>query len=286
MHGAISTARAETISFGEMVEQFRLVEYFAEAGERASGKPLTGLSGRASGAPATPLQVVHQGIKIVALAPAEGVTFDVPLTDGEAGLKNLSRALDFIYRRSPFNVDRLKFLQTVGNVFMIYDPNFPIERRHMGRFGLFKTIPPQSIKREKGGNGRNGKDYVMYVGRHGINWPIQELAGIIIHELVGHGIQHYRGRLSRLPDLDMECEAWLYHEKAHQDFKVDKRSRNMVNFRQNLEFKNCAGFKRFMRKNFPGKLGLWEDLNPDAPRLLEIFEIYAKSLLRPESRTK
>ncbi|HIN91884.1 MAG TPA: hypothetical protein EYM99_03580 [Alphaproteobacteria bacterium] len=224
-------------------------------------------------------RTIFRGIKIVALPPETGAYFDVALTGGTEGIIKLEATLDFIYQRSPYNAERIRFLLNGGNVLAIYDPNFPKERLHKGLFGLFNGRLPNIINNGKSGNGR--KNYVMIVGRHGINWPVQELAGIIVHELVGHGTQHYRGQLGLLPQLDAECEAWLYHEKANQDFGVNKRSRYMVTFRRNLEFKYCVGFKSFMKDRLRDEYKLWDALNPGVPRLLELFEVYENSLFTP-----
>jgi hypothetical protein len=221
-------------------------------------------------------QTVYRGIKIVALPPETGAHFDVSLTRGVVGIRKLEVALDFIYQKSSYNAERISFLQRAGNVFVLYDPNFPKERLHKGMFGLFVNKLPNFINAGKGENGR--KNYVMVVGRHGNNWPVRELAGIIVHELVGHGTQHYRGRLSQMLQIDAECEAWLYHERANQDFGVNKRSRFMVTFRRNLEMKYCVNFKSYMKNRLPAELGIWESLNPSVPRLLQMFEVYEKSL--------
>ena len=87
-------------------------------------------------------------------------------------------------------------------------------------------------------------------------------------------MQYSRGRLIGLRELDAECEAWLYELNAYQDFKVDKFSREMIEFRQELEEFNCDDFKRYMRDHRPSEMKLWDDLDVDVPRLLDIFEDY------------
>ena len=73
------------------------------------------------------------------------------------------------------------------------------------------------------------------VGRYGAKWPARELAAVLAHELVGHGMQQYRGRMEHVRTIDLECEAYLYEEQAYQDLGLDKRSSEMIKFRQALE---------------------------------------------------
>jgi len=115
---------------------------------------------------------------------------------------------------------------------------------------------------------------VKLVGRHGVKWPADELAAVLAHELVGHGIQQQRGRLSKIRELDAECEASLYEEIVNQDLGLDKHSREMVAFRQALENHWCTDFKAYLRAQRPSAMTLWNAIDPDVPKLLAVFEAY------------
>ena len=119
--------------------------------------------------------------------------------------------------------------------------------------------------------------FISVVGRHGIKHSTAELAGTIVHELAAHGIQHLQGRDKGRRRLDIECEAFLYQLGAFQDFEMDKFSRYMIIFRKQLRNFNCDDFRRYMQKHKPDYLGLWDQLNVDVPRLLDMFEEYEKS---------
>ena len=48
----------------------------------------------------------------------------------------------------------------------------------------------------------------------------------------------------------------------------------MIEFRQQLEEIHCDDFKRHMREHHPSQMSLWDALNVDLPRLLDVFEDY------------
>ena len=112
------------------------------------------------------------------------------------------------------------------------------------------------------------------IGRHGVKWPQDELTATMTHELVGHGVQHQRDRLTRVRPIDAECEAYLYEETANQDLALGKHSREMVGFRRMLEERWCADFKAYQRSHQPKSLKLWDVLNPNIPKLFKLFEAY------------
>ncbi len=78
--------------------------------------------------------------------------------------------------------------------------------------------------------------------------------------------------------MDIECEAWMYQERAHQDFGLDKRSTEMIRFQQLLAF-NCKEFIEFLGRTDPKGRQQWKKLNPDIPALLAKFETYRAELL-------
>ena len=55
----------------------------------------------------------------------------------------------------------------------------------------------------------------------------------------------------RMRPLDRECEAWLYEEQAYQDLGVDKTSKPMIEFRKQLEQRECSDFRRYQAARVP-----------------------------------
>ena len=76
----------------------------------------------------------------------------------------------------------------------------------------------------------------------------------------------------------MECAANLYKEKFNQDIGIDKNTKEVIESRQALEEQWCSDFKRHMRQHTPSLMNLWDVLNPDVPRLLEVFNDYVNDL--------
>ncbi len=87
------------------------------------------------------------------------------------------------------------------------------------------------------------------------------------------------GRIATSRVLDLECEAYLYQERAYQDLGVPKQTRAIVLFRRQMEDRYCADFRAYMRARMPGKLALWDALNPDVPALLALFGDYRRTLV-------
>ena len=48
----------------------------------------------------------------------------------------------------------------------------------------------------------------------------------------------------------------------------------MVQVRHSMEWRFCGDFKTYARKFHPEADALWNRVNPDVPRLLDIFEAY------------
>lgn len=216
------------------------------------------------------LQREHKGITLLALKADPNKTYDTSLLPGGQALKNLAGALDRLTAKSPLSRRRLNDLKKSGEVRLVYLPG-DLNPSSTGGMTLAAFLPDflqDPKKRDR------KKVFLVVVGRHGIKWPVDELAAILAHELIGHGVQHWRGRLTNIRVLDAECEAHLYQESASQDLGLDKRGREMVSFRQALEEHWCADFKIYLRAHQPKKMALWDTLNPDVPKLLAAFETY------------
>ena len=221
-----------------------------------------------------PPQLDHRGMVLAAIPPpptaADG---DTSLVGPSEGLESLRAALDALYSRSPFSAAALETLKANGNVFVLYQPQFPETTNNLHDLSIAGFYPEYFQKEENG-----TKDFVVAVGRHGIKWPTEELAAVLVHELVGHGIQHLEGRLEFVREIDLECEAMLYMERFYQDARIDKFAGDIIRFRKALEQHWCSDFRRHMREHTPEMMALWDVLNPDVVRLLAAFETYVAGL--------
>lgn len=208
----------------------------------------------------------YDGMELVALPPEPGADYDTPILDPGAGIGNLVAALDALYRDSPASVAAIEAIKRDADVTIVYAAAYPPSR----------SMRALNVARFSPGDGGGTPNFTVIIGRHGIKWPPKALAGAIAHELVGHAAQHLAGRHLTLRAFDAECEAMLLQERAHQDLGIDKLSRLMIQVRHSMEWRFCGDFKTYARKFHPGADGLWNRLNPDVPRLLDIFDIYVR----------
>jgi len=224
-------------------------------------------------ASAAPVITEHRGIRmeavpngVAAVSAADPAHSVAP----EEALARLQEALDRIYGGSPLSASKIDQLKRNGRVVMIYDPAFPKERLASVTIAAF--FP--DYYQHQGAM----KDFIVVVGRYGIKWPRDKLAAIIVHELVGHGLQHLRGRTDRDRKIDRECEARLYEEAAYQDFRLPRATPQMIRFRKDMERNWCADFRLFMRRQKPQSMALWNYGTPKVPELLAVFEEYLAHL--------
>lgn len=226
-------------------------------------------SATAAGVPEGTLEEIHWGVALLSVPAQPGKRYDVSLMDKDQGLEKLKTAFNLIAVNSPYSQRQIQRLKDAGTVALVYDPNYP--PRTLDKIIAASFFPHYF---DPSGTNPGKRVFLAVVGRHGIKWPVKELAAVLAHELVGHGIQRLEGRIEGSRQLDTECEAWLYEELAYQDLKMDKKAKEMVQFRQELERIHCSDFKRYMAKTMPENLALWDVLNPDVPRLLSYFKIY------------
>ena len=215
------------------------------------------------------ITIAHKGIRFIAVQPPANARFDITTLPAEKALAKIVAALDGLYSRSPLCAIRIDKLKKSGRVEIRYDPTFPKSKfASLTVAGFFPRLEAD----------RKTKKYLAIVGRYGAKWPQRELTAVLAHELLGHGMQYFRGDHKRLRTIDLECEAYLYEEAAYQMLGFDKHSRTMIKFRKTLERKWCLPFRDYLRKYTPGKMALWERLNPDIGGLLEAFLGYLDHL--------
>jgi len=210
------------------------------------------------------------GISLIAITPSANKIFDVPIVTAKKALNKIKQALTLIEINSPFSKSQIELLKKNGPVIIVYDPRYPDKLSSMSsvKIALFS---PYHYNRKN--SYTKGHIFLVIVSRHGVKWPIKEFAAVMVHELVGHGIQHLNDSWGKMRLIDMECEAWLYEEMAYQNLKMNKFSNEMIDFKKQLE-KQCDSFLRYLRSNVPKGAALWDNLNPDVPRLLKHFAVY------------
>jgi hypothetical protein len=213
----------------------------------------------------------HRDATLMAVAPPPGVDFDIAVPDGRTAIARLGAALDALYEASPYSAAAIARLARHGQVAIVFDPAHPPQV-----VSNFTGVVLASFDANLFGDADDAsrRRFPVVVGRYLIKRSRQELAAVLAHELVGHGIQFLEGRMAGMDETDRECEANLYKEQVFQDFGADKRAADMVNFRQQLEWRWCAAFKRYMAAETPGRMTLWRRLDPDVPGLLEVFDGY------------
>lgn len=233
-----------------------------------AGALIVGAGPVIAGAGSETVRATSSGIELVARSVPVDADYEIGIIDPETGLANLRAALDILMSRSPTSAAAIDELVRGGSVTIVYDPRFP--RPTAGFSGLRLA----AFRYDGDADPTTPKRFPVVVGRHGVKWAPDALAFIIAHELVGHGLQHLRGRLGFMRELDSECEAYLYQEIAHQELGLDKRSREMIQFRNALERRWCSDFRRYLAAREPTAMTLWKTLDPDVPAILAAFERY------------
>jgi len=215
---------------------------------------------------------LHQDIVILGFPCPPNLIGSVETS--QKGVEKIIEALDLLAHDSPRSFAVIERLKKAGPVIIIYDPNYPAPGTNITTSQIALFLPTFIEQFDKNAK---GKQFTVIIGRDGMKWPVKELASVLVHELMGHGKQHLEERIDTMRVLDVECEAWLLEELAYQDFKLDKLSRDMVDFRQQLEKIHCSDFIRYMRKRLPDQASLWDVQNPDVMKLLKVFDGYIEA---------
>ena len=224
------------------------------------------------------VEFIDHGVHIAGKPLPAGVVFDIDVASPEEGADAVRKALDILYNGSPFTAQAIDKLKAAGRVVIIYDPVFP--KQELTKITIAAFLP--DFYQADG----NTKEFLAVVGRFGGKWSPRELAPVLAHELTGHGMQHLRGRLDHVREVDLECEAYLYQEKAYQDLGFNKDDREMIKFRQTLERYWCADFRTWQKTNRPKGVNFWNKLNPDIPKILEDYLAYIDALKESGVATK
>jgi len=223
-----------------------------------------------SAAMAKQVETSHRGMDLVG-TPLPDQAFDVSLRPVAPTLQTIKASLDEVYAASPFAASKIDKLKQEGRIQIIYDASFP--KRSLTNVTIAAFFPDFFKK------GTEKKDFVVVVGRYGAKWEPKELAAVMVHELVGHGLQHLRGHTKFMRNIDLECEAYLYQEQYYQAAKFDRATRDQVAFRDALTDKWCSDFRRYVRKTHPDKVTLWGPGPMQVPALLKLFPSYTQHLV-------
>lgn len=235
-----------------------------------------------NGGPGKPISSVHDGVKLIALPLPAGKSFSVPLVEANEAIARVRSALDLIVQKSPVSASGIDRLKRHGAVTIVYRPDFPDMKKDFAS-NKFANFLPLHSGTEKAPD--SGKGFLVVIGRHGIKRSKSQLAGTIVHELVGHGLQHLEDRMETMRRVDWECEARLHEELMYQNLALDKHSTEMISFRKHLE-NDCDGFARYLGKEDPTGFLYWERLNPDVPKLVKIHRNYLADLRRQGTMEK
>ena len=131
------------------------------------------LSARPVAYAAEPPQVVHKDLTLFAIPPKAGVTYDISIVGADKAIADIKKALDLLYRKSPFSVAAIKKLTKQGKVFLVYNPNFPEKVEDLTKIWAAAYFPDFF---KKYGGGPDGQFFLAAITRHGIKWPTPELA--------------------------------------------------------------------------------------------------------------
>ncbi len=218
------------------------------------------------------LNKIHKGIHLSAM-PLPQKRGDIALLEPTNGILKLIQALDALYAGSRFSAKYLEILKKNGRVSIVYDPNFP--KRQLSSVTIAAYFPDFFQKEPTG-----LKQFLVVIGRFGIKWPIAKLATVIAHELVGHGLQHFRGHRAKDRKIDLECEALIYEIRAQQDLGIRRDANDMIRLRKDIRGKWCADFSRYMINNGIHADKAWGYGRPNVEALLKYFRSYRKYLRR------
>ncbi len=218
------------------------------------------------------LKTEHRGIELAAM-PLREQQNDILLLAPKTGIHNLKMALDRLYATSPFSVRHLETLKENGRVTIVYDAAFP--KRQLSKVTIAAFFP-DFFQKETG----RLKQFLVVVGRFGVKWETNKLAAVIAHELVGHGLQHFRGHRDKDRKIDLECEALIYEMRSQQDLGIRPNTNDNIRFRKHVRGNWCADFGRYMTAHGLNVDKAWGYGRPNVPTLLRHFDDYRRHLRR------
>lgn len=209
----------------------------------------------------------YKGVEVIALPLPKKNHYGVKLLPPKVALNNVMAALKDFHAKSPFAVGGLERLQKYGKVKLVYDATFP-EKSLTG--GVIAGYVPFLFQPQDG-----RRDFVVVIGRFGVKWKTGELAAVLVHELIGHGLQRLDDRIGVARPIDLECEARLWQQRYFEDAGIPQDTRFMVGFRRATDRRFCGDFRRYLAASHPTMITAWDRGRPDIPELLKIFRPYS-----------
>ncbi|MHC4094009.1 MAG: hypothetical protein ACYSVY_27675 [Planctomycetota bacterium] len=188
---------------------------------------------------------------------------------GREALARIEVALEVLRTGSPNSYDAMTNLG--GRIVIKYDPDDAFLDALGGPLAVFRSYTGiEKLDRSA------DPLYVAVLGARAVRWPAEDLAGIIVHEIVGHGRQHAEGRLRAMHRNDRECEARLYQLRACQDLGISPARGTMAAFQQSLEEVWCGQFLSHLRRAWPEAGNLWAAASEDPERVFASYEAYRR----------
>lgn len=233
-------------------------------------------SGAIAGTDRTAVIDQFDGITVIGLNPPEGAIYDFPIINPRDGVAKIVEALALIGKKSPYSQSQINDLKRAGAVTIVYDPHFPDRLTNISSILAAIFMPNYGAVN---GSSADEKNFLVVVSRYGIKWPLKELTPVLVHELVGHGVQHLEDRLETMRNIDLECEAWLYTEMAHQELGMANFTEERIGIRKNIKLQ-CYDFFSHLQTNDPVGYEVWSVLDPDIPQMLLHFNGYMNELRR------
>jgi len=221
----------------------------------------------------------HRGVVFAAVEPPADYSPDIPLLPSADAIARLKRGLDRLESGAPGLSTAIDRLRKAGDVVIVYYPVFPARQTAAITAAAFY---PQFF------NPASAEDtFLVFFGRYGINWSIDDIALVLAHELAGHGIQHLEKRLPA-PEtidtdpyarrIDFECEANLYTELALQQLHIDPQAGPHARHRRALEQRWCKPFIDWLSRNDPVLAEEWQHKNPDVSKLLPALHRFIEAV--------
>lgn len=211
----------------------------------------------------------HRGVVFATVEPPEDYQPDIPLLSSATGIERLKAALTRLETGAPAIASAIDRLRAAGDVVIVYYPVFPARQTAGVAAAAFY---PQFFDPTKADD-----TFLVFFGRYGIKWPIDDIALVLAHELAGHGIQHLEKRLPAPHSVDtnpfarradFECEANLYAEQAIQQLGIDTTSGPHAAHRRALEQHWCKPFIDWLSRTDAPVAAEWRKRHPDVSVLL------------------
>ena len=226
------------------------------------------------------VQETHRDMDIVGMKLPPAADYDIPLAAPQATVAKIKSAIDRVLQVSPVSAAGIEKLKQSGRIRIIYDAAFP--ERSLSRVViaayLVGEFQPQDGKR----------DFTVIVGRFGANWPMEELAAVLVHELIGHGIQRLLNRFGQDRPIDLECEARLWQQLYYSDAAIPQDTREMVDFRNATNRRVCHDFRRYVAHLQPNVMRQWDTGRVSMAAVLDQLPAYYATIRkgRAKLRTK